>query len=55
MARLIKNHYYNRKGEKKVCAYIISISKSVVEEAKFDEDKQCEIKAENGKIIITQK
>ena len=55
MPKLVKNNYYNAKGEKKVCGYLISISKIIVEQAGFDITKQCEIKAENGKIVITQK
>jgi len=55
MPKLVKNLYYNAKGEAKICTFTIPVAKVLVQEAGLDPEKNCELKAEKGKIIITQK
>ena len=52
MAKLIKNKYRKMNGEIGICSYMVSIPKSVVEEAGFKEDTKVKVYAKEGKIII---
>lgn len=54
MPKLIKNKYYNSKGQEGITSYTISISKSVAKKAEFDENTKLVVTAEKGKIIIKQ-
>lgn len=55
MAKLIKNKYYGKNGETKICSYMVSIPKSVVATAGFKEDTQVKVYAKDGSIIIEKK
>lgn len=52
MAKLIKNKYYTRTGERKINSYMVSVAKSIVSEAGFNEDDEVKVYAKDGKIII---
>lgn len=51
MSKLNKMYYYTAKKEKKLNCYYIAISKEIVNKTDF-ENKELQIKVENGKIII---
>lgn len=52
MAKLVKQKYYNAKGEAKVNCYKVTLSKFIIEAAGIKEDDEIIISAEKGKIII---
>lgn len=52
MAKLIKNKYYTKTGERKINSYMVSVAKKTVAAAGFDENEQVKVYAKNGKIII---
>jgi len=52
MAKLIKNKYYTRTGERKINSYMVSVAKTIVAAAGFEEDTQVRVYAKDGKIII---
>lgn len=51
MTKFNRNYYYTSKREKKLNCYYINIPRVIVEKADM-QDKDLEIKEENGKIII---
>ena len=55
MAKLIKNCYYGKNGEKKINCYFVNIPKEVVKQAGINPEAQLKIYADNGKIIIENK
>ena len=52
MAKLVKNYYYGKNGEKKLNCYLTHISKDVVEKSNIKDDKDIIIYAKGNKIII---
>lgn len=52
MAKLAKNCYYDKNGEKKINCYLINIPKKVVKQSGINPEAQLKIYANNGKIII---
>lgn len=54
MPKLAKNCYYGKDGEQKINSYLLNISKEVASKSGLI-DKQLEVKAEQGKIIIEEK
>lgn len=52
MPKLVKNHYYNAKGEKKVNSYFVSIPKSLVLKAGINENERVKVYCQGGKIIV---
>lgn len=52
MPKLVKNHYYTSKGEKKVNSYFISVPKNVVLGAGIKETDNIKVYNQGNKIII---
>lgn len=52
MTKLLKNYYYNSKGEKKVNCYIVHIPRLVLEQSGIKEDDAISIQVKDKKIII---
>lgn len=52
MAKLVKNYYYGKNGEKKVNSYFANISKEVLNKTNIKEDDEIKIYSEKNKIII---
>lgn len=52
MAKLVKQIYYGKGGEKKLNGFICNISKSVAFQAGFTGNEQVVVYAKDGKIII---
>jgi len=52
MAKLIKQKYYNSKGQAKINNFMCNISKQVVYEAGFTGNEEIKVYAMNGRIII---
>ena len=55
MAKLVKQHYYTAKGEKKVFSYIATISKKILNESDINEDDEIVVTTQNGNILIQKK
>ena len=51
MAKLNKNYYYNKKGEKKLNCYLVNIPKQIVDKTNIG-DNEIKISAKDNKIII---
>jgi len=54
MARLNKQYYYTKNGEKKINCYHITITKNQLIDAEIDSEKEIKISIKNKKIIIEQ-
>ena len=52
MAKLIKQKYYTASGDAKVNAYIIKISKLIVQKSNIKDTDELKISVVDGKIII---
>lgn len=52
MAKLVKNYYYGKNGEKKINCYLIHIPKRVVLEANIKDTEDLKIYSKDNKIII---
>lgn len=52
MPKLVKNHYYNAKGEKKLNNFFVSVPKSVVFSAGIKETDNVKVYCQGNKIII---
>lgn len=50
--KLIKQKYYNSKGESKINCYMIKIPKAVLAESKIKDTDEIKISVVDGKIII---
>ena len=52
MAKLVKQMYYNKKGEAKINTYIVKIPKAIVEQTNIKDIDELKISVINGKIVI---
>ncbi len=52
MAKLVKNTYFDRNGNKKINCYFVHISKKVVKEAGIKDTEEIKVYSEGNKIII---
>ncbi len=52
MAKLMKNCYYDRNGNKKINCYMANIPKSVVAETNITESSEIKVYSQENKIII---
>lgn len=52
MAKLVKQKYYNSKGQAKINSFICNISKQVVFQAGLTGNEEIIVYAKDGKIII---
>lgn len=52
IVKLIKQKYYGRKGEEKTCCYHVNLSKSIIQEANFEQVENVKIYVQDGKIVI---
>lgn len=50
--KLIKQKYYGKKGEEKTCCFHVNLSKSIIQEAKFENVGNVKVYVQDGKIII---
>ena len=55
MARLNKQYYYSKKGEKRINCYHVIVPKAVVKEAGIDEDDELAVYSNYDEIIIKKK
>ena len=55
MSKLVKQHYYTSKGEKKVFSYIATVPKKVLKESNINEDDEIIVSAYYGEILIQKK
>ena len=55
MGKLVKQLRYDKYGNSKINCYHINIPTKIIEEVKFDDNKDVEIRSEGNKIIIEQK
>lgn len=55
MAKLNKQYYYTRNGEKKINCYHILLPKSIVKKAKINENDEIIIYESYGSIVIAKK
>ena len=52
MAKLIKQMYYNKKGETKINTYMVKIPKAIVEQSNIKNSDELKFSVVNGKIVI---
>lgn len=50
--KLIKQKYYNAKGESKINCYMIKISKAIIEQSNIKDTDEIKISVKDGKIVI---
>jgi len=51
MAKLNKNYYYSKNGERKINCYLVNIPKEIVEKTNIG-DNEIKISIQNNKIVI---
>lgn len=52
--KLVKQKYYGKNGEQKVCCFHINLAKSVLKEAGLDKQEYINIEVKDNKIIISK-
>ena len=55
MAKIVKQTYINKNGEKKTYSYLVAIPKSVVEASEINEDDEITAYVDYGMIVINKK